>query len=228
MIKAVIFDLDGTLIDGAEDLHAAMNSVLAEDGIAPISLRAVESFIGDGIGALVARSYLHVGIAPADLGARVERFSVIYGAQGYPFTRLFPGVYPALRELSGHYRLGLCTNKAQAHARAILEKLGIAGLFSIVVGGDTLSVRKPDARTLHAAAHGCGAGVDEILYIGDGEVDAALSKACGALFYLFAPEERASSLKTHVHAAEFSDYAHLPALVKRAAEASFPLRDDQV
>jgi len=227
VIKAIIFDLDGTLIDGGEDLHAAVNLLFAEEGIAPITLRAVESFIGDGIGALVARSYLHAGVAPEDLAERIEQFKRIYAAQGYPLTRLFPGVFAALRDLASRYQLGLCTNKDQAHARAILQKLGIAEFFSMLVGGDTLSVRKPDPRVLVSAAHGCGAGIDEIIYVGDGSVDAALSKATGAMFFLYAEGYRAEPLDALAPAASFSDYAQLPALVRLAEEGNLPGRVNQ-
>lgn len=228
MIKAIIFDLDGTLIDGAEDLHAAVNALLAENDVAPISKRAVESFIGNGIGTLVARSYLHAGYAPDNLAERIERFKVIYGAQGYPLTRLYPNVFAALRELASTHQLALCTNKDEAHARAILEKFGIAEFFRLVLGGDTLPVRKPDPRVLLSAAQGCGAGVDEIIYIGDGEVDAELSKAASATFILFTEGYRSDSIETLAPAASFSDYIDLPALVRLAEEGNLPARANQV
>jgi phosphoglycolate phosphatase len=216
VIKAIIFDLDGTLIDGAEDLQVAINLLFAEQGIAPLSRRVVESFIGDGMAALVERSYLHAGLAPDNLAAQIARFKVIYAAQGYPRTDLFPGAFAALSELSGRYKIGLCTNKDEAHARAILEKCGVAALFSTVVGGDTLSVRKPDARVLLCAASGCGAGLDEIIYVGDSAVDAAMSKAGGAMFFLFTEGYRSHPLEALAHAASFSDYAQLPDLVRHA------------
>lgn len=218
MIKAIIFDLDGTLIDGAEDLHAAVNLLFAEEGMAPMSKRAVEDFIGDGIAALVARCYLHAGVAPENLAERIEKFKFIYGEQGYPFTRLYPGVFAALRELAGRYKLGLCTNKDEAHARAILQKLGIAEFFGMLVGGDTFSVRKPDPRVLLSTANGCGAGIDEIIYVGDGAVDAALSKAAGATFFLYAEGFRSDPIEVLAPAASFQDYADLPALVRLAEE----------
>jgi phosphoglycolate phosphatase len=218
MIKAVIFDLDGTLIDGSADLHAAINALFAEQGVASIEQRAVESFIGDGVGALVARSYHHAGVEPGNLAERIERFKLIYAAQGYPLTRLQPGVFAALLELSGRYQLALCTNKDEAHARAILAKCGIASAFGAVVGGDTLAVRKPDPRMLLHAAQGCGAAADEIVYVGDSEVDAALSVAAGATFLLYTEGHRSQPLEALDHAASFSDYAQLPALVRLADE----------
>lgn len=222
MIKAIIFDLDGTLIDGVEDLHAAMNMLLAEQGIASISKEAVESFIGDGIGALVARSYLHAGVTPDDLVARIDRFKAIYAAQGYPLTRLHPGVLAALTELGASHRLGLCTNKDETHARAILEKCGIAHLFSVVVGGNTLSVCKPDPRVLVRTAQGCRAQIDEIIYVGDSKVDVELCRAAGAMFFFFTEGHRSGPFASPIHVASFSDYALLPGLVRLAQEGAFP------
>ena len=175
----------------------------------------------------MARSYLHAGVAPENLAERIERFKHIYGAQGYPLTRMFPGVFAALRELASRYQLGLCTNKDQVHARAILHKLGIAEFFRVLIGGDTLSVRKPDPRMLLTAAEGCGAGIDEIIYVGDSAVDVALSKATGATFFLFLEGHRAEPIEALAHAAVFSDYTELPALVRLAEEGNFPARMNQ-
>ncbi|MGE0594852.1 MAG: HAD-IA family hydrolase [Hyphomonadaceae bacterium] len=212
MIKAVIFDLDGTLIDGVADLYAAINTLFDEEGIAPIDEASVESFIGDGIAALVERCYRRAGAAPRDFSASVARFKAIYHAEGYLRTKLFPEVEAALRDLSGRHQLGLCTNKDELHSRAILRRCGIADLFRVVVGGDTLSARKPDVRMLLHAAEGCGAGVEEIVYVGDSAVDSTLSAAAGARFFLFAGGRHAPQ-PSLARDATFSDYAQLPALV---------------
>jgi phosphoglycolate phosphatase len=214
MIAAVIFDLDGTLIDGAADLQAAANAVLAEDGLAPIDLATVISFIGNGIPTLTERCYAYRGAVPAELPRRIARFKEIYEQQGHPLTRLMAGVPEALRALAARgYRLGLCTNKDAAPARDILEKLAILDAFDAVIGGDSLPVNKPDPQMLAAAAKGCGTGIARVAYVGDGEVDAAMSAKAGVPFLLFTRGYRKSSVAELAPAAAFADYAELPALV---------------
>ncbi|MBC7767921.1 MAG: HAD-IA family hydrolase [Phycisphaerales bacterium] len=213
MTKAIIFDLDGTLIDGAEDLQAAANALLATDGLAAIDLATIKTFIGNGMGALVERCYALRGASGLDLAVRSQSFTRIYDAQGRPRTRLFPGVQAALERLCAGYRLALCTNKDSAQTLAILRELKLDDVFACVIAGDTLATKKPDPEMLRAAAAGCGAGLRSIVYVGDSEIDAQMCRAAGAAFFLFEGGYRKDSIEAIAPEVSFADYAKLPDLI---------------
>ena len=217
----VVFDLDGTLIDSAPDLHAAAQTMLAEAGLPPVTLPQVQGFIGNGVPVLVARVLAAVG-GPADpeaAAALTARFLAHYMAAPTALTRPYPGVPAALAALAaaGH-PLAVCTNKPAAPARAILAAFGLDAWISEVIGGDSLPLRKPDPAPLQAAfALLGGSGV----YVGDSEVDAATAQAAGAPFLLFTEGYRKTPLAELPHRAAFADFARLPALVAEvAAEAA--------
>lgn len=216
---AVVFDLDGTLIDSAPDLHAATNRMLAEAGAAPLSLETVISFIGNGLPKLVARAMQARGI---DM-ARHEELSRVtlghYEAASTVLTTVYPGVFEALERLkAGGFALGLCTNKPESAARQVLAELDLAPYFPVVLGGDSLSVKKPDPEPLQACFKALGArgGV----FVGDSEVDAATAEAAGVPFALFTRGYRKRAVDDLAHGFAFSEFADLPGFVARAPGAS--------
>lgn len=177
---ALLFDLDGTLVDSAGDLQATLNEVLREEGAAPLELGEVRRMIGDGVPALVGRGLAARGIPESALPAMLARFNAIYEADPVARTRPYPGVADTLAALAAEgRRLALCTNKPEGAARAVLERLGLAGFFAAVVGGDTLAVRKPHPGHLLAALARLGATPAEAAMIGDNENDAAAARAAG-------------------------------------------------
>jgi len=177
---ALLFDLDGTLVDSANDLQAALNEVLREAGAAPLELAEVRRMIGDGVPALVKRGLAARGIEESALPAMLARFNAIYEADPVARTRPYPGVADTLAVLAGEgRRLAVCTNKPEAAACIVLERLGLAGYFAAVVGGDTLAVRKPHPGHLLAALARLGARPAEAVMIGDNENDAAAARAAG-------------------------------------------------
>jgi len=215
MIRAILFDLDGTLVDSIDDIHAAANRLLAELELPAIDRATVKGFVGNGIPALVERCLRHQGGDLRDLPARIRRFKAIYEELGHRHTVLYPGAATALAMLSARgYRLGLCTNKDLAPSRKILAQLGIDGFFDSLVGGDSLSVGKPDPRPLIAAADGCDATLDECLYVGDSEVDAAASHRAFVPFLLYSEGYRKGPVADLAPIASFSDFRALPALVE--------------
>jgi phosphoglycolate phosphatase len=192
-VTAIVFDLDGTLIDSAPDIRAAINRTLVDEGQAPLDLPEVISFIGHGLPNLVARA---MGVRDIDAGEHARLTAVTlahYNAASNDLTQPYPAVMAALGALrkAGHV-LGLCTNKPEAPARKVLAQFGMAHLFDVVVGGDSLPTRKPDPAPLRHAfaamdAHGVQGerGAQSRLYIGDSEVDAETAQAAGIPFGFF-------------------------------------------
>lgn len=170
---AVVFDLDGTLIDSEPDLRAALNRVLAGEGLPALQAEAVRNMIGDGAKMLVERGFAARGrvAEPENLAA----FLTDYEANAVVETVAYPGIEQALAALqaAGH-RLAVCTNKPNAAALAVLDALGLAGYFGAVIGGDSTPHRKPDPRHLAAALHALGAA--EAVMVGDHENDMAAAR----------------------------------------------------
>jgi phosphoglycolate phosphatase len=216
-MAAVIFDLDGTLVDSAPDIHAAVNRLLADLGEGALSAQTVKGFIGNGVPTLVARVLAACGHGP-DPARQAEwqaGFLRHYEADSTTLTQLYPGVTEALSALldQGH-QLALCTNKPEGPARHILRAFGLAGFFPVVIGGDSLPQRKPDPAPLLAAADGLAGPV---LFVGDSEVDAETALAAQVPFLLFTEGYRKAPVHALPHAARFDRFSDLPAQVARLA-----------
>ncbi|MFL5224252.1 MAG: HAD hydrolase-like protein, partial [Microvirga sp.] len=148
-LEAILFDLDGTLVDSAGDLRDALNALLAEEGLAPLDLQGVKGMVGDGVAKLVERGLAARGASLDRLPARVARFMALYEPNAARLTRPCPQVAETLESLRQRgLRLAVVTNKPHAATMRILEALDLARFFDAVVGGDTLSRRKPDAAPL--------------------------------------------------------------------------------
>ncbi|HVP68787.1 MAG TPA: HAD-IA family hydrolase [Anaeromyxobacteraceae bacterium] len=175
-MRAVVFDLDGTLVDSREDLYRAVAYALARLRLPPRSLEEVTGFVGEGAARLVARS-----VAPADhlLEPALALWRQHYDAHLLDHTRLYPGIAAALA--AARVPLAVHTNKPGAMARRILDGLGVLGRFSLVVGGDE-APRKPDpAGTLSILAR-LGVAASEAVFVGDSPVDRATAAAAGVRF----------------------------------------------
>lgn len=207
-MKAIVFDLDGTLIHSAPDIHAAANRMLADEGLAPLDLATVTSFIGNGIPKLVERVMRVRGI---DAGEHARLTGVMgrhYGAAPADLTRPYPGLMPLLDGLkAAEIALGVCTNKPFAPTMEILRLLGMEQYFSAVIGGDTLEVKKPDPAPLHACFEALGA--DRRLYVGDSETDAETAERAGVPFALFTEGYRKVPVEKLTWIAKFDDFAGL-------------------
>ncbi len=168
----LVFDLDGTLIDSAPDLHAALNRLMETRGRRMLDLSEVIPMIGDGVPMLVRRALEATGGVPDDYDEILKQYLAIYGAAVADLTTPFPGVVETLEALqrAGH-RMAVCTNKPAAASHAILEALGLAGFFSAVAGGDSLPVRKPDAGHLLGALDMLGSAPERAIMIGDSHND---------------------------------------------------------
>jgi phosphoglycolate phosphatase len=183
--RAVVFDLDGTLIDSAPDLARSLNIVLTERNRSEVTLKQVHGFIGDGVAKLVERGLNATanGGAGADDETRrqaILRFLEIYEAAPAMLTRPYAGVVETLARLRSEGRLlAVCTNKPGIATAAVLSALGLDGFFGAVVGGDTLPVRKPDPAPLRFALEQLGVTAGDALMVGDNEHDAATAAAAG-------------------------------------------------
>ncbi len=161
-MTAVIFDLDGTLVDSAPDIHAAVTRLLMAEGEAPLDFPTVKRFIGNGVPTLIARVMSALGREGEGLHARwLARFMEDYAQGATDLTQPYPGVVEALEALAAEgHGLAICTNKPEEPARHVLAAFGLTRFFPVVVGGDSLAVRKPDPAPLRAAAAGLGSGRD--------------------------------------------------------------------
>jgi len=178
--QAIIFDLDGTLVDSAEDLRAALNGLLDELGLRAIKASEIKGMIGDGVLKLVERGLAAANGDPAQKDALLPRFLEIYQANPATLTRCYPAVAETLEILRrSHFRMAVVTNKPVFATKKILEALSLASFFPVVIGGDTLPKRKPDPAQLLEAARQLGVNVDQTLMVGDNIHDVEAAHAAG-------------------------------------------------
>lgn len=170
----LIFDLDGTLVDSVPDLANALDRLMVEEGLPKIGPKKARGLIGHGIRAFIRAAFAFHGMSvnEAREGALVKRFKAIYAEALAEETTLYPDVREVLAALhaTGH-RLGVCTNKDEVFARAILTRLRLDSFFGVVAGPDTFGFTKPDPRHLTQTAKAIGAG-GTVAFIGDSDVDA--------------------------------------------------------
>jgi len=177
----LVFDLDGTLVDSVPDLAGSLDTLMAENGLAPIGVETARRLIGHGIPNLVRRAFAERGIEWQEQAgaAVVKRFTEIYGARVSRETKLYPDVEAVLEQLFAQgWRMAVCTNKMERFARQIVEDLGLSRFFAVVAGPDTFGVGKPDPRHLTETAAVAGGGWP-IVFVGDSEVDISTGRAAG-------------------------------------------------
>ena len=141
-VRALIFDLDGTLIDSKLDLALSVNATLAELGRTPLPHEQIFSYVGQGAPALIARA-LGSDASEEDCSLGLEFFIKYYSAHKLDNTALYPGVREALDALKG-MPMAVYTNKPVRVSRSIIQELGVAGHFRHVYGGNSFERKKPD------------------------------------------------------------------------------------
>lgn len=212
MTAAVVFDLDGTLVDSAPDMHTALNRVLAARGHAPLSLARVRGFIGAGVPTLIRRAMAAVGVAEDGFDDWHDAYMTSYADGICVTTRPYGGVLDALDMFAAReYRLGICTNKPQGLSDALLDRLGLTPRFGAILGGDTRFGRKPDPRPLLEVVTRLGGG--KAVMVGDSTADLGAARAAGLPVLLFAGGYGGASLDLAAADGAFSDWTDLPALV---------------
>ncbi|MDH3703638.1 MAG: phosphoglycolate phosphatase [Alphaproteobacteria bacterium] len=179
-LPALIFDFDGTLIESAPELARCLNALLAEDGRRPLTQAQVEDMIGNGVAKLVERGLRASGGVPSNLDAHVKRFMAIYDSAPITDTPIYDGVTETLARLGadGHV-MAICTNKPYAPTMKILDGIGMTHHFSVVGGGDSFPVRKPDPGHLEGVLDMLGIARDQAIMIGDSPNDISCAVAAG-------------------------------------------------
>lgn len=186
-VRALIFDLDGTLIDSKLDLALAVDATLVEMGRAQLPHEKIYSFIGQGAPSLIARS-LGEGATDEDCRLALEFFIRYYSAHKLDNTKLYPGVREGLDALAG-MPMAVLTNKPVRVSRSILQGLDIATFFRAVYGGNSFERKKPDPMGVEMILTEFGAAAAQVMLVGDSEVDVQTARnagtwACGVTYGL--------------------------------------------
>lgn len=178
---AIVFDLDGTLIDSVPDVAAALNRLLAEEGRRVLTVPEVEELVGEGVRVLIEKAFAVTGtLAPdAEVPALIARYKAFYAAHPADHTIVFPGAVAALERLAaaGH-PLGICTNKPSDITGLVLDALDLSKYFAAVLGGD-FPRRKPDGEHIRETLRQMGAGDRPAVMIGDSRTDVAAARDAG-------------------------------------------------
>lgn len=180
--KAIVFDLDGTLVDSAPDLCAALNHVLDHEGRSHVSPDELRHMVGHGGRVLITKGMAATG-APAtddDLDRLMPVFLDYYRAHVADATRPFDGVTKLLSKLQDRgINSAVCTNKPESLAIDLLERLNLSGYFGAVIGGDSLPVRKPDPAPFKEALNRMGVPDASAVMVGDSRTDVETARAAG-------------------------------------------------
>ena len=188
-VGAVLFDLDGTLLDTLPDLHAAACAMLHDLGRPPLPLEAIRGYVGRGIPNLVKR-VLAGSLAAADDSspppqAALDSFRQHYARENGNRSTLYPGVIEGLEALKAKgIPMAVITNKAEAFTLPLLKSAGLAGYFNVVVSGDLLPKAKPDPMSLIWACGRLGVSPDDAVFIGDSINDFLAGRAAGCHVFL--------------------------------------------
>ncbi|RKH61952.1 HAD family hydrolase [Corallococcus aberystwythensis] len=177
-LRAVLFDLDGTLVDSLGDIATAMNHALQQHGLPPHPEAAYLRFVGEGVAKLAERATANA--APALQGQVLSTYHAYYDTHLFDRTRAYPGVEDALVELAAEgVRLGVLSNKSDDFVKRLAARLLPGVRFTAVYGERPGIPRKPDPTAALALAAELGTAPDACGFVGDTSVDMDTAKAAG-------------------------------------------------
>lgn len=215
--SAVLFDLDGTLVDTAADLAASMNHALLGAELAPVPAEEVRHLVGYGARRMLTRGYqlsANRDASEEELDVSLDRFLKHYGQNIAVHSRPFNGVTEMIESLRDRgVRCAVCTNKREAYAVQLLDALGIAPLFEAVVGADTASAPKPDPAPVLFCLE--KTKTRRGIFVGDSDTDIRAAKAAGMVCFIASFGYGPLTLADEA-AALFDDYYEAAALIERA------------
>ena len=215
---AIIFDLDGTLVDTAPDLAAALNAVLVAEGQAPVSPSDLRHLVGHGVRAMFEHALLRTS---ADVGSErmanlTEQFLTYYRTNIAKSSKPFPRVPETLDRLATTGAgLGVCTNKAHDLTELLLNELSLTRHFPAVVGGGRTPYNKPDPRHVLAVMKALNGNCRRAVFVGDSVIDVQAARAAEipviAMSYGYTP------VPAHELGADavLDDFAELPDTISR-------------
>lgn len=184
-VRALIFDLDGTLIDSKLDLALAVNATLAELGRPRLDHETIYSYVGSGAPALIARA-LGSDASEQDCALGLEFFIKYYSAHKLDNTTLYPGVRETLDALKG-MPMAVLTNKPVRVSQSIIKEIGIGDFFRFIYGGNSFERKKPDPMGVDTILREFGAAPGQCMLVGDSEIDVQTARnagtfACGVTY----------------------------------------------
>ena len=182
LARTVVFDLDGTLVDTAPDLIAALNFVLGREGLSPIPMKSARNMIGAGARKLIERGLELEGrmVSVADLNRLTKDFIEYYAAHIADASRPFEGLEAALDDLEAlGCRFAVCTNKLEWLSKRLLEQLGLSRRFAAICGADTFGVSKPDPVILQQTVARAGGHIAATVMVGDAGPDVGVARRAG-------------------------------------------------
>ncbi|WP_026310276.1 phosphoglycolate phosphatase [Neomegalonema perideroedes] len=216
--RAVIFDLDGTLVDTAPDLVGALNDLLAVLGLPPVTLEQGRAASGRGGRSLIKVGHELAGIDLTEAGvdALYPRYLEHYAARTAVDSAVYPGVTALLDHLEAQgWRLGICTNKPLRFAESLMRALGLRERFGVLLGADSLPVRKPDPRHLVETLERLGVEPDRGILLGDTETDLKTARAVGIPVALTSFGYAPVPVATYAPDAIFHHYDEAPEMIDR-------------
>lgn len=175
----LVFDLDGTLVDTAPDLVAALNVVMARESLPPVPMHSARKMIGAGARALIERGLESEGRAVDrdDLDRMTREFLEHYAANICRESRPFGGLSDCLDVLETRgWRFAVCTNKLEWLSRRLLDKLGLSPRFAAICGADTFGVQKPDPVILRQTVVRAGGDLAATIMVGDAGTDVGVAR----------------------------------------------------